>query len=360
VAIASTTHLLEDEGQRPTRIALELARRGVPVVFLYWRWSTAERVPQDRLEQGILQIPIDAFTARPEALFDAFDARERIVMFEFPHPSFFEAVAAADAAGWVTVYDVMDDWEEFHRVGQAVWWDEASERHLIASVDAVFAVNGVLAQRIRSLGGSAVEVNGNGLRPEIARIDKPRSLERGEITIGYFGYLAGAWFDWALVAAAARARPSWRFHLIGYGGAPEGTTLPGNVALLGKKPYAELASLAANWDVATVPFKPDPLAAGADPIKTYEYLALGLPVVLTGVYPPPGAERLVRRAVGVDEFLTQIAAAAGDREAIPARLAYAAENTWTRRVDAILESIRRGDQGAGFKHALFSAAASAR
>ena len=28
-----------------------------------------------------------------------------------------------------------------------------------------------------------------------------------------------------------------------------------------------------------IPFKPDRLAAGADPVKTYEYLAMGLPVV---------------------------------------------------------------------------------
>jgi hypothetical protein len=198
-------------------------------------------------------------------------------------------------------------------------------------------------------------VNGNGLRPEIARVDRPRPLERGEVTVGYFGYLAGAWFDWALVAAAARARQAWRFHLIGYGGAPEGIALPPNVALLGKKPYGELASYAASWDVAMVPFKPDPLAAGADPIKTYEYLALGLPVVVTGVYPPIGAERLVRRAEGAEEFLAQLAAAAAERGGAEARRAYAAENTWERRVDALLGALRRGDQGVGFKRALFGA-----
>ncbi|MFL6237661.1 MAG: polysaccharide pyruvyl transferase family protein, partial [Thermoanaerobaculia bacterium] len=59
VAIFSGTQLLESEGQRPTQLALALARRGTPVVFVYWRWRDDEWRPQDRLEEGIVQIPID-------------------------------------------------------------------------------------------------------------------------------------------------------------------------------------------------------------------------------------------------------------------------------------------------------------
>ena len=66
---------------------------------------------------------------------------ERIALFEFPHPGFFETLSAANSAGWITVYDVLDDWEEFHRVGQAIWYDEPFERHLITACDAVFAIN---------------------------------------------------------------------------------------------------------------------------------------------------------------------------------------------------------------------------
>jgi glycosyltransferase involved in cell wall biosynthesis len=299
---------------------------------------------------------VDDVTADPDKVFGAFDTRERIALFEFPHPSFFESLAAAHATGWVTVYDVMDDWEEFHRVGQAVWYEEAVERHFAASADAVFAVNALLMERVRGLGAGAPEVLGNGLRPAIATVDRARPLERGEVTIGYFGYLAGAWFDWEKVSAAARARPSWRFYLIGYGGQPEGVELPKNVRLLGKKPFTELAGWAANWDVATVPFKEDRLAAGADPIKTYEYLALGLPVVVTGVFPPPGAEGYVKRASSADEFVTAIAEAAalGSSQA-EARRAFALENTWSGRVDALLAAIRRGDQGITLKRRLAGA-----
>jgi polysaccharide pyruvyl transferase CsaB len=360
VAIFSGTQLLESEGQRPTQLALALARSGVPVVFVYWRWWDNEWRPQDRLEEGIVQIPIDVVNRRPEILTAAFEGLERIALFEFPHPGFFETLAAASSAGWITVYDVLDDWEEFHRVGQAIWYDEEFERHLIGACDAVFAINEPLARRVRELGGEGVELAGNGLKKGIEEVREPRPLERGEVTVGYFGYLAGAWFDWELIAEAARRRPAWRFYLIGYGGSPGGMTLPANVELLGKQPQADLAAFAANWDVALIPFKPDRLAAGADPIKTYEYLAMGLPVVVTGVYPPAGGEAFVARAEGVDELLrgTERAAPLQAPEEIAARRAFAATCTWDHRLEDLLAALAEGRQRVAEKRALLGETAS--
>lgn len=357
VAIFSATQLVESEGQRPMQLALALARRQVPVVFVYWRWHPTEWRPQDRLEDGILQIPIDVVAQRPEMLAGAFADRDRIATFEFPWPGFLSTLAALNGSGWVTVYDVLDDWEEFHRVGQAIWYDEPFERHLLTACDATFAINEVLAARLLKLGAPAgVEVLRNGVRPGIERVRRPLPLARGEVTVGYFGYLASAWYDWELVAGAAARRPGWRFHLIGYGGSPEGVVLPSNVELHGRKPQHELAALAANWDVAMVPFKPDPLAAGADPIKTYEYLAMGLPVVTTGVMPPPGADGLVVRADGVDGFLAAVAAAASaPPEQRAARLAYAAANSWDSRVERLLAAVESGAQRVAEKRALFPA-----
>jgi polysaccharide pyruvyl transferase CsaB len=354
VAFFSATQLLESEGQRPTQLALELSRRGIPVVFCYWRWWPHEWCVQDRMEEGIVQVPIDVVLERPEMLSGAFAGLDRVALFEFPYPGFFEMLAAANAAGWITVYDVLDDWEEFHRVGQAIWYDEPFERHLIAAADAVFAINELLAVRVRELGGAGAGILGNGLKPGLDTVDEPRPLARGEVTVGYFGYLAGAWFDWELIAEAARRRPSWKFYLIGYGGSPEGIELPDNVVLLGKKPQGELASWAANWDVAVIPFKPDRLAAGADPIKTYEYLAMGLPVVATGVYPPAGGEAFVTRAEGVEEFLACLLEAArdGDPEAAAARRAFAASCTWGARLEALLAAVERGEQRVAEKRAL--------
>jgi polysaccharide pyruvyl transferase CsaB len=356
VAIFSATQLLESEGQRPTQLALTLARQGVPVVFVYWRWWDTEWCPQDRLGEGIVQIPIDVVAKRPEMVTGAFAGLERIALFEFPWPGFFETLAAANSSGWITIYDVLDDWEEFHRVGQAIWYDEDFERHMIDATDAVFAINEFLAGRIRELGGAAVEVVGNGLKPGLEIVREARPLARGEVTVGYFGYLAGAWFDWELIAEAARRRPAWRFYLIGYGGSPEGVRLPETVHLLGKQPQRDLAAYAANWDVAVIPFKPDRLAAGADPIKTYEYLAMGLPVVATGVHPPAGGEAFVTRAEGAGEFVRALESAAARKGPgeVEARRAFAASCTWEHRLETLLASVEQGHQRIREKRALFS------
>jgi polysaccharide pyruvyl transferase CsaB len=352
VAIVSGTPLLESEGQRPTRLALALARRGVPVVFAYWRWSEQEWRPQDRLEEGILQLPLDLVARQPEPLLGAFPGLQRLLMLELPWPGAFVTLAGANAAGWITVYDALDDWAEFQRVGQADWYDEPFEQHVLAASDAVFAVNAPLAERLRALGAPGVQVLANGVDVGIARVSEPRPLQRGEVTIGYFGYLAAAWFDWGLIAEAARRRPGWRFYLIGYG-APEGVELPANVELLGRQPHSELAAFARSWDVAVVPFKPERLAAGADPIKTYEYLALGLPVVVTGAGVPEGAESLVWRAGSVDDFLEAIATAARSRgSGDAAREEFARGCTWDRRVDALLEAVDQGTQRIAEKRAL--------
>jgi len=363
VALFSGTQLRADEGQRPTQFALELARRGIPVVFLYWRWSPAERCPQDQLSRRILQLPIDVVVGSPGPLAAAFAGCRRIALFEFPYPGFFQPLAVLNGAGWITAYDAIDDWEEFHRVGQAAWYEEEFERHLATAVDAVFAVQPLLAERLRGLGAGQVEVIRNGLWPGLSEVREPRPIERGQVTVGYFGHLAEAWFDWGLVTAAARLQPAWRFFLIGYGHDPEREAgLPDNVVLLGKKPQAELAAWAAGWDVAIVPFKAERLAAAADPIKTYEYLALGLPVVTTAVSPPPGAEGMVTAAHGVEDFLARIAAAAERRQAGGAageeaeRRAYAATCTWERRVDALLAAVSEASQRIGEKRRLFAGA----
>ena len=165
--------------------------------------------------------------------------------------------------------------------------------------------------------------------------------------MGYFGYLAGAWFDWELIAAAARRRPSWRFYLIGYGGSPEGIELPATVELLGKQPQTDLAAFAANWDVAVIPFKPDRAGRGRrsdQDLRVPRHGAAG------------GGDRRLsaggRRGVrhprrGAEEFLREIGEAAQRRE--PRRPRPGAPSPppapGTTALGALLASLERGGSG---------------
>jgi glycosyltransferase involved in cell wall biosynthesis len=351
--ILAPTPLDLDEGQRSTHLAYGLARMGMPVIFTYWRWKPDARKPQDELEKGILQIPLDELLVEPVPLLDAFPASRRLLLIEFPHPRFFGLAAAARGKGWVCVYDMVDDWQQFHRVGQAPWYQRDFEVHLVSTADAVVAVSPGIGQRALELTGRTVEIIPNGVDHDVTQITQTRSLERGEVTLGYFGHLTRAWFDWELISEVARARQDWRIHLIGYGDEPPKHP-PQNVILHGRVPRSELAACAANWDVAVIPFKPSPLAASADPVKLYEYLAMGLPVLVTGVTPPPGTEGLVARAEGVESFIAESVRLAGQGEVeARRRREFAAGCLWEKRLDQLLGLLAGRRQRVALQVALF-------
>jgi glycosyltransferase involved in cell wall biosynthesis len=151
--------------------------------------------------------------------------------------------------------------------------------------------------------------------------------------IGFVGGLS-EWVDVALLGKLARAKPEATFVLIG----PVGTDISvlaglSNVTVLGPRRYTDLPRLLAGMDVALIPFKQDLVTYHADPIKAYEYLAAGVPVVATDM---PALRRLahvVRLANSAETFSAQIDAALVEgRELRRAdRQAEAARHSWQDR-----------------------------
>jgi glycosyltransferase involved in cell wall biosynthesis len=112
-------------------------------------------------------------------------------------------------------------------------------------------------------------------RPAIyASIPEPRAV--------YVGTMAD-WFDFELVAFAARQRPQISFVLIG---PPELARkrlpmLP-NLYVIGPRPWSELPGYLQYAAVGLIPFDTRnhrDLVRGVNPLKLYEYAASGLPVV---------------------------------------------------------------------------------
>jgi glycosyltransferase involved in cell wall biosynthesis len=354
MVIWSTTQLIQSEGQRATNLALELSKLDIPVVFAAWTWEATPWSHQDRLSEGILQVPLDQLTKYPDELFDSFSTAECILIAEFPHPDFLPLIAAANARAWVTIYDVIDDWDGFRRMGQAPWYDESSEQALAASADMVVCVNRNLARKLNSFGRDDYLLLPNGFVEGMDLVSEAMSLPRGDVTIGYWGHLTSSWLDWDLIRDIARQEPRWSIYIAGYGDNFQPTALPPNVILLGKVPQRGLAAIAQNLDVGIVPFLPGSLSEGADVIKIYEYLAMGLPVVVTGVYPPEGASDYVLRAGDNSEFHAMVKTAAANAAiGVDERTAFGRSRTWGSRLTALLEAIDQGDQRVAQKRWLF-------
>ncbi|MBM3122325.1 MAG: glycosyltransferase family 1 protein [Chloroflexi bacterium] len=352
------TRLEGSEGQRSYHLALEFARRGWRVVFGYWRWHIADDRPMPAQTPGIFELPLDVLLVDPERSLRSVAPGAGLLFLEFPVPASFRFLATANARGYTTIYDALDDWSAFHVAGQAPWYEPSFERGLGAGCDVVLAVSRRLADVVGERCSRTVQLAPNAWSPDLLHEATPAPMERGTVTLGYFGHLTEAWFDWDLLIECARRRPSWQIQLIGYGGGWRTSHLPPNVSYLGKLPHAELAVHAAAWDVAMIPFRAGEVAAAADPIKAYEYLALDLPVVAAGIRAPVGAEELVRIANDADGFLRAVEEAAASRsEGRSERQTFAAASTWERRVDEILRLLESDDSRLPLKRRLFETTA---
>ena len=358
VLFLAPTRFEPSEGQRSYHLALDFVRRGWQVVFGFWRWRLDDERPSAWNPPGVFELPLDVLLIDPDRVLRSVAAGAGLLLLEFPLPATFRFLATANARGYVTIYDAVDDWRAFHAAGQAPWYEAGFERSLGASCDTILAVSPELATVLGERCSRDIHLVPNAWSPDLLHEAPRATVESGTITLGYFGHLTETWFDWDLLIECARRRPEWRIHLIGYGGGWRTTRLPDNVTYVGKVPRTLLGAYATGWDVAIIPFRAGKVAAGADPIKTYEYLAFDLPVVGAGVRPPVGAEGLVRIADGADEFIRAVESAAVSRlEQASERQAFAAASRWDRRVDAILRLLECDEPRAAFKRRMFEAAA---
>jgi hypothetical protein len=320
--------------QRPQQLARALARAGY--LFLYCTDNT--RVDHvegfERIEENLFvcHVPWKTFALVPNPIVLVTWAVHR------PLLETFERVTV--------IYDCLDDLEV------SATPVEEHER-LLRKADIVLATSGPLLERIRSTRPdvvfcpNAVDYESFARARTAGRIpdDLQAILRAGRKIVGYHGALA-RWFDYDLLEGVARAMEHLSFVLVGvdYDGTLKRSALLDrpNVYWLGLKPYRELPDYLGWFEVGMVPFVINSITEATSPIKLWEYLAAGTPVVSTDLPMCRGLEG-VSIARGVSEFCAAIARAIDARqdEAFRNRLQQAArENTWDTRAAQILAALR--------------------
>lgn len=182
------------------------------------------------------------------------------------------------------IYDLIDDYRLFHPFASRIF---EVENMLIQRSDMIFTSSLRLRARAQKFKPSnRVALLPNGVDPTHWKFGKislhNEFLNISKPIIGYFGNIA-AWMDIDLVYYLTKKRKDWQFVFLGPVVIKTKKiktlfALP-NVHFLGPKPYARLPSLASNFDVCWIPFKMNSLTETINPIKVYEYLALGKQVV---------------------------------------------------------------------------------
>lgn len=243
--------------------------------------------------------------------------------------------------GGNVVFDCMDDHSGFNTNSIKAL---ETEDNLLNDADLVIASSDLLYKKAKLRNLNVIEVK-NGT--EFEHFYNP--IRNGELDhlsgrpiVGYYGAISD-WFDMEILAYCARKKPDWEFVMIG---ATTGADLHysmglKNIHFLGEKPYKELPGYLAYFDICTIPFKIIPLTLATNPVKFYEYLSAGKPVVsveLPELLPYQEDCYLARDSA---EFLFQLEVAfqeRNDEEKINRRLKIAKENSWDSRVEKIIRS----------------------
>lgn len=336
--------------QRPINLSKHLAAKGYRVLFVAWQWSANSQLARASGEvyPSVMQIGLYEFLALQPRI--QCRNRESLFFITFPAEQVVRAARAAREKQFRLIYDILDDWAEFKLVGQAPWYTEALEHQAVLEADLVTAVSPPLADKFASLRSDIVVVR-NGFNP--ATIGEGSRNVAGSVATpthrlvaGYFGHLTDAWFDWELVLACARSNSDVLFELIGYG-APdhildEARRFP-NISLVQATHPSKLRNFVCRWNVGLIPFKPGPLAHAVDPIKIYEYLYMGLPVVVTGIShlaSYPGTIVLEERSsAAFGAAIRAHAAKAKDKAAEQDLFEFLLGSTWEARFSLMLDHV---------------------
>jgi glycosyltransferase involved in cell wall biosynthesis len=281
---------------------------------------------------------------RKRAVLDDFSARAANLYVHYRRPH--AGSAPGRALPGPLVYDCMDDWEGFTNTDNRC--TPAWEAALCERADQIWVVSRQLQDKLAHWADKVLLVPNGVDYPHFATsralavARPPRTRPR----LIYIGTL-DRWFDAGLVGAIAARLAHWQIDLVGPS-ALDATQLRcldrGNVSLLGRREYADLPGLLADSDVAMIPFVINRLVESTSPIKLYEYLAAGLPVVATPMrevlpHVEPGVVTCADDASG---FVAAIEALAA-RPAVERCQAVARECSWESRfLPAVDAAVNRG------------------
>jgi glycosyltransferase involved in cell wall biosynthesis len=189
------------------------------------------------------------------------------------------ALAVLRRLKWAcSVYDAMDDFPAFYK-GFSRFSMASREARLVRRVNVLWVTSTRLKQRWGRLRPDLHFVP-NALNASLLPAPRIVINRRDTKVFGYVGTIA-AWFDWEWVIALAKARTQDVIRLIGPVFRLPPTDLPGNIELLPECHHESALNAMCDFDVGLIPFIRNELTASVDPIKFYEYRALGMPVIST-------------------------------------------------------------------------------
>jgi glycosyltransferase involved in cell wall biosynthesis len=255
-----------------------------------------------------------------------------------------------------TIYDITDDWTQFS--------GNRSQLELITDQDAILCKSCdqviVCSQQLFDDKAKLVDFDRLHLIPNGVHVEHYEAVADTSLPIhkiaehwtkpvfGYTGTIHGDRVDVSLIAAVAQAYPAATIAMVGPNllEQAEKQLLDrfSNIVFTGSQPYADLPDIMRAFDVCMVPHLVTPFTESLNPIKLWEYLAAGKPIVSTSVAGFRDYPDLVSIADTSDEFVRLVGLSPFENSDLPAQRQQAArQHTWDQRIDAV-ESLLSGNE----------------
>ncbi len=248
------------------------------------------------------------------------------------------------------VYDITDDWTTFQQNEAARKRIIDADRWLCQNADAVIVCSEKLFESKKSLvPPDRLFVVPNGVDIEHYRdcsqpnVDQQKSIANP--VFGYTGSIHDQRLDVALVEGIAKRMTTGKLRFVGPDmlepASRDRLLRTGKVEFCGPIPYEQLPQAMRAMDVMIVPHLVTPFTESLNPLKLWEYLASGKPIISTPVAGFRDYSKLIHLASSVEEFYqSMLQALAEPPDLRSRRQAAVAGHSWGARleqIDRILE-----------------------
>lgn len=242
----------------------------------------------------------------------------------------------------ITVFDAVDNWAE--HPNYKAYADIIRERYasIQEHADIVFTVSESLLKLFQKNPHAYYIPNGVDVDHFAQRecaVQELRAL-KGPI-IGYHGIIQER-INFKIVDYLAQKHEDYQFVFIGpvwSGVSAQVAQLKKrpNVHFIGRIPYADLPQAISCFDIAMIPHKIDEFTQTMNPLKMYEYLAAGKPIIATAIAGADQLGELITTAISPEDFSEQIEhwIATDDPEQMERRMVAAEQHSWDVRTAAM-------------------------
>jgi len=243
------------------------------------------------------------------------------------------------------IYDLTDDWPAFESSPARRASVRARHETLAQRADLVLACSRRLAEQAKTLNRRVCYLPNavDATPPPVEPVGCVRDLPAPRL--GYAGTLHSSRLDVSLLVQAARMRPQWSFVFLGpdHLESTDRTrlfALP-NVRHLGACAHEEVLSYVSQFDACLLPHLSTEFTQSLDPLKLYQYLAAGKPVLATPAGIPRELASHVSLVTSAEELVQEAerAIAHAGPAAIASRRAAVAHATWEARAAAIEDEL---------------------